>query len=40
LVLAAYLDTNLLKQLTANNNVIVASVIKDKEGRHLVAVKH
>ena len=38
--LAVYLGTNLLKQLAANNKVVVASVAEDKVRRNLVAVKY
>ena len=38
--LAVYLGTNLLKQLAANNKVVVASVVEDKVYKDLVAVKY
>jgi len=40
LFLAVYLGTNLLKQLAANNKVIVASVVEDKVRRDLAAIKY
>ena len=38
--LVVYLGTNLLKQLAADNKVVVASVAEDKVRRDLVAVKY
>ena len=38
--LAVHLGTDLLKQLAANNKVVVASVAEDKVRRDLVAVKY
>ena len=38
--LAVYLGAYFLKQLAANNKVVVASVVEDKVYRDLAAVKY